>query len=121
MQPMRICLRTGEVGIITLLALMRTPRTTTLGLLVLAIILFFFGEILMTGYYPALRPVIGADGSPLIGADGKPVMGRNMAKFYRVNMPSYVCLACSASLFGWWLIRVLKYLYGSHVRGDKES
>ena len=93
---------------------MRAPKTTTL--LVLAAVLFIVGEVLMTGYYPALEPVLGPDGSPLIGVDGRAMMGRDMASYYRVNAPQFALIGCSACLFVWWSARVSKLLYASFAQ-----
>jgi len=98
---------------------MRAPKT--MRLFVLAVVLLIGSGALVSGYYPAPKPVLGPDGSPLIGADGKPVVYRDMANYYRLNAPAYALMGCSAFLFGWWLIRVSRQLYGSFVDARKAS
>jgi len=98
---------------------MRTPKTATL--FALAIVLLLTGGASESGYYPAARPVLGPDGAPLVGADGRVLLHRDMAKFYRLNAPTFVLMGCSAGLFGWWLVRVSRQLYGCVFDGGKES
>jgi hypothetical protein len=93
---------------------MRTPKTTTL--FVLAVVVLIVSGALVSGYYPAAKPVLGPDGSPLIGADGRAVVHRDMAKYYRVNAPAFALMGCSACLFLWWLIRVARYFYACFVQ-----
>jgi hypothetical protein len=81
---------------------MRAPKTITL--LSLAIVLFVVSEGLMSGYFPA--PVA------VIGANGQPGVHRDMAEYYRLNAPAFVLMGCSALIFGWWLVRAAKHVYG---------
>lgn len=84
----------------------RAPKTTTL--FVLAVVVLVISGALVSGYYPALKPVLGPDGTA--------VLARDMAKYYRVNAPAFALLGCSGLLFIWWLIRVSKYLYVCFVQ-----
>src|SRR5947207_659905 len=98
---------------------MRTPKTTTL--LVLAVVLLLISGAAESGYYPAAKPVLGPEGAPLVGADGRALVQRDMVKFYRLNAPTFALMGCSAGLFGWWLIRVSRHVYGSFLEGRKQS
>jgi hypothetical protein len=98
---------------------MRNPKTTKL--FVLAVLVLVLAGAAMPGYYPASKPVLGSDRSPLLGADGRPVVHQDMAKYYRLNAPAFALMGCSACLFGWWLIRVSRHVYGSFHEGRKQS
>ena len=98
---------------------MRTPKTTTL--FVLAVVLLLIGGAAESGYYSAAKPVLRPDGVHVVGADGRALVQRDMGKYYRLNAPSFALMGCSAGLFGWWLIRVSRLVYGSFLEGRKQS
>jgi hypothetical protein len=98
---------------------MRAPKTTTI--FVLAVVLLVIGGAAESGYYPAAKPVLGPDGASVLGADGRALVHRDMGKFYRLNAPAFALMGCSACLFGWWLIRVSRHVYGWFLEGRKQS
>jgi hypothetical protein len=98
---------------------MKTPKTTII--FVLAVGVLLVSGAFMTNYYPAPKPVLAADGSPVMRPDGRPLVQRDMAKYYRVNRPAFILMGCSGCLFGWWLLRVSKYLYVCFQQGKNES
>jgi hypothetical protein len=89
---------------------MRAPQTKTL--FFLAIVLFVLTSISIAPNYPAPFPVLGADGKQLIGPDGRPIVHRDMASFYRDMIPGFIFSAGCLFAFGWWLIRILRLMYG---------
>jgi hypothetical protein len=95
---------------------MRAP--TNIELICYAGVLFFVGTCLIGDYYPAAHPVLGPDGSVLHGVDGKVIFHRDMARYYRMMMPTYILFSCSAVPVIWLLVRFARFLYG-RVRHHK--
>ena len=93
----------------------------TSAILIAALCALFAGQIFMTGYYPAAKPVLAADGSPVLDHDGKPILHRDMKKYYEVNRTAFIFMGASACLFGWWLVRVSKHLYACFQEGRKAT
>jgi|ERR1035441_10450841 hypothetical protein len=91
---------------------MRLPSTKTL--IVLAVISLIGCEALAPMWYPGPMPVIGSDGLPMHGADGKILVHRDMAKLYRMWIPSEVLFVCGAALIIWLVVRFLKFLFGRY-------
>jgi hypothetical protein len=89
---------------------MRTPKTKTI--FWLAVGLLVLSAVWIPNYYPAPIPVLASDGAPLLKPDGSPVVHRDMREIYRYNTPAFIFLGCSICLFGWWLVRVCRGLYG---------
>jgi len=87
---------------------MRSPSTKTL--IVLAAISLIGSGVLAPMWYPGPMPVIGSDGLPMHGADGKILVHRDMARLYRIWIPSEVLFVCGASLIIWLVVRFLIFL-----------
>ena len=89
---------------------MRAPSTKTL--IALAVVSSVGATLLMSDYYPAPIPFLGADGLPMHGANGKILVHRDMAPFYKAMMPSWILFICSATFVLWLLVRLVRFLYG---------
>jgi hypothetical protein len=96
---------------------MRSPSTKTL--IVLAAISLIGGGVLAPMWYPGPMPVIGSDGLPMHGADGKILVHRDMARFYRMWIPSEVLFVCGAALIIWLVVRFLIFLFGRSRRNEE--
>jgi hypothetical protein len=94
---------------------MRAPQTKTL--FFLAVGLFILTTISIAPNYPAPFPVLGLDGKPLLGPDGRPLVHRDMASYYRDLIPALIFLAGSLCFLGWWLVRILRLIYGRIAAG----
>jgi len=84
---------------------------STIILLALACISFLVSSMLATGYYPAALPVVGPDGAVMHGPDGAVLVHRDMARYYRLMMPSFISLSCCAFLLLWVFVRFVRYTY----------
>lgn len=82
------------------------PRTKML--FVAAVVLLLASTLLLTGYYPPQHPSLGSDGRLILGADGKALLTRDWQAYYRLNAVSFVLLAASAGVFGWWFLRLAR-------------
>jgi len=98
---------------------MVSPKTTTL--FILAIALLFLACISIPSFHLVPVPRYNPKGTQPLDENGMPMMNYDIDQYYHYNIFAFIFLGCSVCFFLWWLIRIVRPLFGRATKRANAS